>query len=79
MSYPLKYSQYNYCSILIEWPTIIDENMLQDILLFKKTIKNKRVESKVEVINTYNSLLIIYNSTIDNVCLLYTSPSPRDS
>lgn len=67
MSYPLKYSLYSSCSILIEWPAIIDENMLQDILLFKNIVKNKIIKQKVEVINTYNSLLIIYVSAIEDV------------
>jgi len=67
MRYPLKYSQYNDCSILIEWPAIIDKNMLKDILLYKEMIINYSAESKLEVINTYNSLLIIYELTIDNI------------
>lgn len=67
MDYELKFSRYNVYSILIEWPAVIDENMLKSILRFKKSIQNSSVELVVEVINTYNSLLIVYNSTIDDV------------
>ena len=67
MSYKLKYRQYNEHSILIEWPPIIDENILNNILGFKKLILKKYTKLKVEVINTYNSILIIYNKGIDNI------------
>lgn len=67
MDYELKFSRYNECSILIEWPAVMDENMLKDILDYKKSIQNSSVELVVEVINTFNSLLIIYDLTIDDV------------
>ncbi len=67
MDYELKFSRYNEYSILIEWPAVMDENMLKDILDYKKSIQNSSVELVVEVINTFNSLLIIYDLTIDDV------------
>ncbi|WP_138433540.1 5-oxoprolinase subunit PxpB [Winogradskyella algicola] len=67
MGYELKFSRYNECSILIEWPAVMDENILKDILNFKKSIQNYNIKLVIEVINTYNSLLIIYDSTIDDV------------
>ncbi|MBV7270499.1 5-oxoprolinase subunit PxpB [Winogradskyella luteola] len=67
MDYSLKYFQYNEHSILIEWPAIIDENILKSILNFKNSIQKKYIKQKVEVINSYNSILIIYNFTIDSV------------
>lgn len=66
MKFKLRYTQYNACSILIEWPTVIDENVLQDILKFKNKIEIYSIKQKVEVVNAYNSILIIYNLTIDN-------------
>lgn len=63
----LKFSRYNEYSILIEWPAIMDENMLKDILNFKNIIEKKYIKQKVEVINAFNSILVIYNYTIDNV------------
>lgn len=67
MAYNLKYSQYNERSILIEWPAFIDENVLNDVLFFKNRIENTKVKEVVEVISAYNSILVIYVSTIDNV------------
>ena len=67
MEYELKFSPYNEHSILIEWPSVIDKNMLKSILSYKKTIQNFYIKQKVELINTYNSILIIYNYTIDNI------------
>ena len=67
MNYKLRFSQYNECSILVEWQAIIDENILQDVLIYKNKIENNYIKQEVEVISTYNSILIIYNSTIDNV------------
>ncbi|MFK7833788.1 MAG: 5-oxoprolinase subunit PxpB [Winogradskyella sp.] len=67
MTYHLKYSQYNERSVLIEWPAIIDDMILQDILEFKNKIENKYIKQKVELVCVYNSILIIYDSTIDNV------------
>ena len=66
MSYNLKYSRFNERSILIEWPSIIDKNVLESIINFKEQLKNKYSELKVEVISTYNSILISYSFTIDN-------------
>ena len=67
MDYELKFSPYNEYSILIEWPAVMDENMLKNILDYKKSIQNSSVELVVEIINTFNSLLIIYDLTIDDV------------
>jgi len=67
MSYKLRFLQYNERSILVEWPAIIDENVLHDVLNFKTSIELKIFKPIVDVISAYASLLIIYKSTIDNV------------
>ncbi|SDI44863.1 5-oxoprolinase subunit PxpB [Winogradskyella thalassocola] len=67
MSFQLQYSQYNEHSVLVEWPAIIDENILEDILFFKEKVENKLIKEVVEVISAYHSILIIYKFTIDNV------------
>ncbi|MCA0133181.1 5-oxoprolinase subunit PxpB [Winogradskyella alexanderae] len=65
MAFNLKYSQYNNASILVEWPQKIDELILDDIIIFKSKIENYYSKQKVEVINAYTSILIIYSFTID--------------
>ena len=67
MIYNLQYSQFNSYSILIEWEAIIEEKVLQDVLRFKISIENEYIKQKVEVINAYNSILIVYDFTIDNI------------
>lgn len=65
--YNLTYKQYNKRTILIEWPAGISENILKDVINFKNKIVNYNIKVIVDVINTYNSLTIIYHSTIENI------------
>lgn len=51
-------------AILISWEEKIDENLLYFILEAKKAIRESYDEVNIEVINTYNSLLINYPTTI---------------
>ncbi|AXT63557.1 5-oxoprolinase subunit PxpB [Aquimarina sp. AD10] len=67
MKYDLQYKRYSESAILIEWPSQIDENILQDLLLFRRNIERVYVKEIVEVISAYNSLLIYYNITIEDV------------
>lgn len=50
--------------ILIEFPLEISEKILQTILDAKSTLLKLDLEQKVEITNTYNSILISYPSTI---------------
>ena len=67
MTYNLRYSRFNDFSILIEWPAVIDVLMHKNILSFKNHIETSCVKQNIEVIISYNSLLVIYATTIDNV------------
>ncbi|SHF87730.1 inhibitor of KinA [Salegentibacter echinorum] len=53
--------------VLIEFAPIIDEILLQEILFFKNKLENLYIKANVEVINTYNSLLINYLFSIEDV------------
>ncbi len=64
--YKLTYKPFGNHAILIEWPSKIDENILNDILTYKKSILENYTKVKVEIINTYNSLTIFYHSIIEN-------------
>ncbi|MBO3117463.1 5-oxoprolinase subunit PxpB [Winogradskyella sp. DF17] len=66
MYYDLSFYRYNERSILISWPEKINENILNDILNFKKTISEKSIKQIVDIIHAYSSILIIYKHTIDN-------------
>ncbi|OZV69960.1 5-oxoprolinase subunit PxpB [Winogradskyella aurantia] len=65
MTYDIKFFRYNEHSILIKWPPLIDVNILNDILEFKNRLQKKFNKQKLEVISSYNSILIVYNYTID--------------
>ena len=65
--YDLKYKKFGESSILIEWPALIDENILKNILLFKSNIDKKYISLKIYSKTSYNSLLITYNEEIDEI------------
>ena len=65
--FELTYKRYGDRSILIEWPQKIDRNILIDVLSFKKSITKSNIKELVYINNAYNSLLITYNSYIENI------------
>ena len=65
--FDITYKPYGNQAILVEWPAKIDENILKDIIIFKNKIEKNRIKVIVDIINTYNSLTIIYNTTIENI------------
>ncbi|GAA4272580.1 5-oxoprolinase subunit PxpB [Aquimarina gracilis] len=67
MSYELHYKRYSENAILIEWPAKIDKNIHQDIIFYKNTLEKEKFKEIVEVIISYNSLLIFYKSTIEDI------------
>tara|TARA_B100000609_G_scaffold144899_1_gene116682 strand:- start:358 stop:1086 length:729 start_codon:yes stop_codon:yes gene_type:complete len=58
-SYNLKYKRFGENSILIEWPSIINESILDNILLLKHELEKKYLK-KTHIKNSYNSLLITF-------------------
>jgi len=51
----------------VEWPQKIDENILNDIILYKDRLKNSSIKDIVDINHTYNSLLISYNAIIEKI------------
>ncbi|MDG5491816.1 5-oxoprolinase subunit PxpB [Psychroserpens sp. SPM9] len=66
LKFNLTYRRFSERSILVEWPSEINENILHDVLDFKNKLENTNIKEIVQVNNAYNSLLIIYMFTIDN-------------
>lgn len=54
-------------AILVEFEPEISEKLLEKVLFYKNKIEDLYVEEKLEVTNTYNSLLVCYDSTIEDV------------
>lgn len=65
--YKLTYHRFSERSILVQWPQKIDENILNDVLIFKNHLLNSSIKSILQINNGYNSILIIYKTTIDNI------------
>ena len=66
MAYNLTYKPFGERAILIEWPTKIDGDILNDIIIFKSIIAEKNIKSIIELKSAYNSLLIIYDAVCRN-------------
>lgn len=54
-------------AILIKFPASIDEERLKKILDLKKLLLRNTLKGKVDVINTYDSILVHYDTPIKNV------------
>ena len=59
----LTYKSFGERAILIEWPSVINEDVLQDIVAYKTKIE--RLLKLQDVIVGYNSLLLVYNFEIE--------------
>ena len=72
MTFNLVYRPYGERSILIEWPSVIDEDTLFNVLSFKDKILKENIELIVEINHAYNSLLIVYknDSNFSTICVL---------
>ena len=66
-AFELTYHHYSERSILISWPPEISKDILNDVLAFKSSIENSNIEQILQVNNAYNSILVIYDLTIDNI------------
>ncbi|WP_025739613.1 5-oxoprolinase subunit PxpB [Aquimarina pacifica] len=64
--YNVTYKKYSERSILIQWPAEIDQEILEDLLFFKKKISEFYGNLVVEVISGYNSLLVCYSTMLDD-------------
>jgi inhibitor of KinA len=51
----------------VEWPPEINETILHDVINFKKDLQQHNFKSKIEITSAYNSLLITYGYTIENI------------
>ncbi|MDR9399497.1 MAG: 5-oxoprolinase subunit PxpB [Salibacter sp.] len=61
--YKLTYKPLGKSAVLIEWPSKIDEAIIQDIVAFEKNIEKD--EGFLDTIIAYNSLTIKYDNEID--------------
>ncbi|MEM6515248.1 MAG: 5-oxoprolinase subunit PxpB [Bacteroidota bacterium] len=65
--YNLSFHKYSERSVLVEWPQEINNYILNDVLIFKNYLSKSNIESIIQVNHAYNSILIIYKFTIENI------------
>ena len=61
-----KISRMGERAILLQFEPEISENILGKVLAAQKILQKKLLKEGVEVINTYNSLLVVYPKAIEN-------------
>lgn len=61
--FKLSYKPFGQCALLIEWPRMVNESVLRDILRFKQSIAAKYPD--FEQIPAYNSLCLVSLKPID--------------
>lgn len=57
---------FNTTSILVEFDSEINDELLEFILSFKENLVDQDTKQILQVVNAFNSLLIIYSFTINN-------------
>ena len=60
--YILKYHPYNEYSLLIQWPQIVSENILEELSAFKKTLQ--RLYPEAILTAAYASILLVFPERI---------------
>lgn len=61
---PISYKPFGNQAILIEWQAVVDENILIDIINFKKKIKDNFREELQNAIVGYHSLTLVFKQEI---------------
>ncbi|TXD84187.1 5-oxoprolinase subunit PxpB [Subsaximicrobium wynnwilliamsii] len=65
--FKLIYKRFTERSILVQWPPKINRIILEDVLNFKNELLKNNAKQILQVANAYNSILITYHVTIDNL------------
>lgn len=65
-SYPITLKAFGEKAILIEWPTMVEEGILFDIIRFKYVLETE-LDDYYELIPAYNSITIIANTDKANL------------
>jgi inhibitor of KinA len=66
-NFNLTYRQFGERSILIEWPSRIDNKIFEDVIFYKEKIEKLLFKEIVYINHAYNSILISYNHIIENI------------
>ena len=61
------YKRFGERAIIIEWPAVIDEKMLTEIILFKEKTKQTLTAKIRDYIIGYNSLTVVYDGFVKDI------------
>ncbi len=61
MAFDLTYKPYGEHAVLIEWPAIINRDILMDVLFFRDNIVHDNIKSIINITSGYTSLLVSYD------------------
>ena len=65
--HPISFKSFGEQAILIEWPALVEETILYDILVFTEYLRTECLNTEVwEFVPAYNSLTLICRHQIDN-------------
>lgn len=76
--FEISIKRFNEKSILVEWPSLVDTDILEDVIAFKHQLSGRFY--KVEMVSAYNSLLIVFPALVDfesisaTISTLYNAP-----
>lgn len=65
--FDLIFKAFGQSALLIEWPSRLEENILNDILHLQSALENELIEGVIETVNAYNSLTVLFNPFKTNV------------
>jgi len=69
LKFKLTYKLFGSSAVLVEWPATISKDIIQDIISFERKVKE--IDSILDTIIAYNSLLIRYQNPINNNLIIY--------
>lgn len=65
--HPISFKPFGEKAILIEWPALVEETILYDILVFTEYLKQEWMDTDLwEFVPAYNSLTLICRTRIEN-------------
>lgn len=70
--FALTYRLFGTTAILIEWPQIVDEFILEDILAFEQEINRSTLPHFVETVSTFASLTVFFDHVADSDETIHT-------
>lgn len=63
--YPISIRPFGEHAVLVEWPNLVDEAILEDIIQFKSCLKQNFLDPREwEMVPAYNSLTLIHSKNI---------------